>query len=56
MTKSFKLAAGEIQQLIPPMGGCMATDKITVEGRRNDDVGADRGAHVEGVASLPNQT
>lgn len=30
--KNFKLKAGEIVQLITPMGGCLATDKITVEG------------------------
>ncbi|MGD1916058.1 MAG: DUF2185 domain-containing protein [Phycisphaerales bacterium] len=30
--KSFKLAPDEIRQLVPPMGACIATDKITVEG------------------------
>ena len=30
--KKFKLSAEEIKQLIPNVGGCMATDKITVEG------------------------
>ncbi|WP_017733053.1 DUF2185 domain-containing protein [Nafulsella turpanensis] len=32
MKKEFKLKANEIKRLLPPMGGCMATDKITVEG------------------------
>lgn len=32
MKKEFKLKADEIVRLLPPMGGCMATDKITVEG------------------------
>ena len=30
--KNFKLKAEEILNLILPMGGCMATDKITVDG------------------------
>nr|WP_294947541.1 DUF2185 domain-containing protein [uncultured Mucilaginibacter sp.] len=30
--KNFKLNAEEIIRLIPPMGGCIATDRITVEG------------------------
>jgi hypothetical protein len=30
--KNFKLKAEEIVDLIPPMGGCIATDKVTVEG------------------------
>jgi len=30
--KKFKLPASQIKDLIPPMGGCMATDKITVDG------------------------
>lgn len=29
--KNFKLKAEDIQQLIEPMGACIATDKITVE-------------------------
>ena len=32
MTKNFKLKADEILELIPKMGGCFATDKITIEG------------------------
>jgi len=32
--KSFKLAASEIRQLVPKMGGCFATDRITVDGMR----------------------
>lgn len=32
--KNFKLSTSEIIQLIPPMGGCFATDKITVEGMK----------------------
>ena len=30
--KNFKLKAEEIIQLIEPIGGCIATDKITVDG------------------------
>lgn len=30
--KNFKLKAEEIRQLIKPMGGCIASDKITVNG------------------------
>ncbi|WP_293306151.1 DUF2185 domain-containing protein [Pedobacter sp. UBA5917] len=30
--KKFKLSADQIKDLIPRMGGCMATDKITVNG------------------------
>ncbi len=30
--KNFKLKAEQIVKLIEPMGGCMATDKITVGG------------------------
>ena len=32
MSKKFKLKAEEIKRLIPPLGDCIATDKITVEG------------------------
>ena len=32
MDKNFKLSASQIIILIEPMGGCIATDKITVEG------------------------
>ncbi len=32
--KKFSLDKSEIKQLIPNMGGCIATDKITVEGRK----------------------
>lgn len=31
-TKKYKLEPEEIQRLIPKSGGCLATDKITVEG------------------------
>ncbi len=31
-TKEFKLNANEFIDLVPQMGGCFATDKITVEG------------------------
>ena len=34
--KKFKLRADQIIQLIEPMGGCIATDKITVEGELVD--------------------
>lgn len=30
--KNYKIKAEAIRQLIPPMGGCIATDKITVDG------------------------
>lgn len=30
--KKFKLEGGQIKQLITPMGGCIVSDKITVEG------------------------
>lgn len=30
--KKFKLTSEEITQLIEPMGACMATDRITVDG------------------------
>src|ERR1700749_1661008 len=32
MAKNFKLKPGDIKQLIEPMGGCIATDYITVDG------------------------
>lgn len=32
--KNFKLKSNEIRQLISPMGGCIATDAITVEGEK----------------------
>ena len=32
--KAFKLKSHEIKALIPEMGGCFATDKITVEGMK----------------------
>ena len=34
MSKNFKLKESDIKPLIPPMGGCTATDKITVEGMK----------------------
>ena len=34
--KIFKIKTEEIIQLIEPMGGCIATDKITVEGELVD--------------------
>lgn len=34
MTKRFDLQAKEIERLIPLMGACIATDKITVDGNR----------------------
>ncbi len=34
--KKFKLKPEEIVQLIDPMGGCIATDKITVDGEMVD--------------------
>ena len=35
-TKKYKLRPEEIKKLIPPIGGCMATDKITVDGELVD--------------------
>jgi hypothetical protein len=32
--KQFKLKADEIVQLIPYMGGCIAPDTITIEGKK----------------------
>ncbi len=32
MTKNFKINGDDIKQVISPIGGCMATDKITVDG------------------------
>jgi len=32
--KKFKLAAAQIKSLVPDMGGCIATDRITVDGAR----------------------
>ncbi len=32
MKKNFKLKANQIQKLIPNLGACIATDKITVDG------------------------
>ena len=34
--KNFKLNANQIVSLIEPMGGCIATDKITVDGELVD--------------------
>lgn len=34
--KNFKIKAEQILQLITPMGGCIATDKITVDGELVD--------------------
>ncbi|MFN7550836.1 MAG: DUF2185 domain-containing protein [Pseudomonadota bacterium] len=30
--KVFRISAAEIRQLIPPMGSCIATDRIVVDG------------------------
>ena len=34
MTKNFKLNPGDFIELVPPMGSCFATDKITVDGMK----------------------
>ena len=34
MTKQFKLAKDQIKRLVPHDGGCLASDRITVDGRR----------------------
>ena len=36
MNKQFKLKPQDIRELIQPMGGCVATDKITVHGEPID--------------------
>ena len=36
MNKKFKIPGKDIRQLIEPMGGCCATDKITVLGEKVD--------------------
>ena len=33
-TKNFKIKADEFVDLVPKMGGCFATDKITVDGMK----------------------
>lgn len=35
-SKNYKLKANQIVQLIEPIGGCIATDKITVDGELVD--------------------
>jgi hypothetical protein len=49
-SKKYKLKSEEIEQLIPKIGGCLATEKITVEGeaigymyRENPDFKNDSG-------------
>ena len=32
--KKFKIKSGQFVELVPPMGGCFATDKITVDGMK----------------------
>jgi hypothetical protein len=32
MNKTFKLSASQLRPLAPPMGSCLATDRITVDG------------------------
>ncbi|MCB9309309.1 MAG: DUF2185 domain-containing protein [Lewinellaceae bacterium] len=34
MNKNFKIPKDKIKELIKPMGGCFATDSITVEGNK----------------------
>lgn len=34
MKKKFRLSADEMVELIPPMGGALATDRIVVDGMR----------------------
>jgi hypothetical protein len=33
-TKNFKIKSNQFLELVPPMGGCFATDKITVDGMK----------------------
>ena len=35
-TRKFKIDGKKIKQLVEPIGGCMATDKITVDGELVD--------------------
>jgi hypothetical protein len=35
-TKKFKINGQDIKQLIQPIGGCMASDKITIDGELVD--------------------
>jgi len=51
--KNFKIKAEAIRQIIPSQGGCMATDKITVDGlevgymyREKSDFEADSGWRI----------
>ena len=51
--KNFKIKAEDIRKIIPSMGGCIATDKITVEGlkvsymyREESDFEADSGWRI----------
>jgi len=30
--KAYRISASDIKQLIPPMGGCMASDRILIDG------------------------
>ncbi len=34
VTKNFKIKAEEFVDLVPPMGSCFATDRITVDGMK----------------------
>lgn len=34
MEKKFKLSKEEIKQIIDPIGGCIATDRILIDGKR----------------------
>lgn len=36
--KNFKIPADKIIQVIPPKGGCIASDKITVEGHIEENI------------------
>jgi hypothetical protein len=34
LTKPFKIPRGQLRRIIPDMGGCYATDRITVDGSK----------------------
>jgi hypothetical protein len=53
LKKNFKIKAEDIRKIIPSQGGCMATDKITVDGlevgymyREESDFEADSGWRI----------
>jgi hypothetical protein len=39
--KKFKLSPDQIRRLVPNMGGCIASDRITVDGKQVGAMGRD---------------